>query len=628
MSDQNSTKLEPFERTEQTKSELKSLMADRRAVRMVRDFMERSADYRDPHLDLARKSRELYENWRGSGTSIIQRANLRLPFGFTIVETQLPQLTDIFIKDEKFIVFKGRDAEDAMWEDVLTDFHVHQFDEMNFASKFISFCKGMLIDGTGFAKLPYVYKEALAVKRTSMMDPVSGEMIIDKSRTLEVLYDGPDFDVIPIWDFYPDWSVKNPGDVAAMRGCVHRMFKTLASLRSARMYKNLDEVERSLGSKGSDAWSKPYYTDEYKEDFEDLQDNQKGAKDGSKIEIWEYWGMYDPQGNGEFEQYLITVANGDVVIRIQENPFDYKFKPFLACPNVIRDNEFYGIPELVSVRSLIKEANAIRNARLDNINLAVNPMWVVDRAAGINDKNLYSRPHGIIWANDVNGIKKLEPGDPSLGSRDEFSQIQADIQNATALVASAPVLGQLGKAFGRSATGVEFISNIASNRLGLKARLLANLLFKPMAWMMLMLNRQFVTQEHWVRVSNPDTPNPFVQLSPDAFFRRYDFQVKTDLETGGPEAEFQRVQAASQILQVAEQSQPGTVKFDIVLDAMLRPIIGNTVKRFVRDESERQMMMQQQLAGQQMVNAGIGQQAPQPNAQQPMAPFDLTQMMK
>jgi hypothetical protein len=90
--------------------------------------------------------------------------------------------------------------------------------------------------------------------------------------------------------------------------------------------------------------------------------------------------------------------------------------------------------------------------------------------------------------------------------------------------------------------------------------------------------------------------------------------VKTDLESGGPEAQFQRMQAVSQILQAAEQSQPGTVKFDIVLEQLLRPIIGNTIQRFTRSEEERQALQNQQLAAQQAINAQIGQQAPQPNA--------------
>ena len=293
------------------------------------------------------------------------------------------------------------------------------------------------------------------------------------------------------------------------------------------------------------------------------------------------------------------------------------FKPFVACPNYSRETEFYGIPELLAVRSLIKEANTLRNARLDNINLSVNPMWIADRAAGINTKSLFSRPNGVIWTNDINGIKPLPPMDPSIGSREEMAFIQGDIQNATALVNAAPIASNLGKQFGRSATGVNFIQSFASSRISLKARTLSEMYFKRVAQIMLMTNRQFVTEDHWVRVSDPNSPNPFMQLPADAFFRSFDFVVETALENGGPEGQFQKIQTVSQILQAIENSQPGTVKSDVLLEALLRPLLGRQVKRFVNSPEERQAMQMQQLAAQQAINAQQGASAPQPNTQQP-----------
>ncbi len=66
------------------------------AIRVVRAFMKKSDEYREPHVEIARKSREIYENWSPASRSIVQRANLKLPFGFTIIETQTPQIIDIF----------------------------------------------------------------------------------------------------------------------------------------------------------------------------------------------------------------------------------------------------------------------------------------------------------------------------------------------------------------------------------------------------------------------------------------------------------------------------------------------------------------------------------------------------
>lgn len=604
----------PFERDEQ---EVPERDTEKHAIRVVRAFMLNSKEYREPHLELARKSRELYENWSPAGRSIVQRANLKLPFGFTIIETQVPQIVDAFFRGGNVIQFKGQDYQDAMWEDPMTDFHHHQFEEMGFQSKTANFVKAMLLDGTAIAKVPYRYKELETLRRVTQMDPITGMPISIKQPAVEVLFDGPDLEIVPIYDFFPDWTVKRPGDVAAMRGCVHRTYKTITALRQNKNYKNVDEIEVSLQSKGNSAWAKPYYSDEYKADFDKLNDNVEGIKDEGEVEVWEYWGLFDPKKNGEFKEYLIVIANGDVVLRMEENFYDYKFKPFVACPNYSRETEFYGIPELLAVRSLIKEANTLRNARLDNINLSVNPMWIADRAAGINTKSLFSRPNGVIWTNDINGIKPLPPMDPSIGSREEMAFIQGDIQNATALVNAAPIASNLGKQFGRSATGVNFIQSFASSRISLKARTLSEMYFKRVAQIMLMTNRQFVTEDHWVRVSDPNSPNPFTQLPSDAFFRSFDFIVETALENGGPEGQFQKIQTVSQILQAIENSQPGTVKSEVLLEALLRPLLGRQVKRFVNSPEERQMMQMQQLAAQQAINSQQGAAAPQPAAGQP-----------
>lgn len=585
------------------------------AIRVVRAFMRNSDEYRDPHIELAVKSRELYENWSPSNRSLVQRANLKLPFGFTIIETQTPQLVDIFFRGGNAVQFKGQDANDAQYEDAITDFHAHQFEEMNLQSKSAAFIKAMLLDGTAFAKVPYRYKEMETLRRVTQIDPLTGIPISMKQPAIEILFDGPDLEIIPIYDFFPDWSVKRPGDIAAMRGCVHRTFKTVAALKSNPLYKNIDEVKVSVNVKGADAWARPYYSDAYRDEFDKLNDNDEGVKEEGAVELWEYWGLFDPNQDGNFEEYIIVIANGDVVLRCEPNFYDYKFKPFVACPNYIRESEFYGIPELMAVRSLIKEANTLRNARLDNINLSVNPMWIADRAAGINTKSLFSRPNGVIWTNDINAIKPLPPMDPSIGSREEMAFIQNDIQNATAMVNAAPVASNLGKQFGRSATGVNFIQSFASSRVSLKARMLAEMFFKPVARIMLLTNRQFVTENQWVRVLDPNTPNPFVELPPDAFFRAFDFFVETTLESGGPEGQLQKIQMVSQILQAVEGSQPGTVKTDVLMEALLRPLLGRQVKRFVNTPDERQAMQMQQLAAQQAVNAQQGAAAPQPNAQ-------------
>jgi len=153
------------------KDEIKDIVEDRRIVRMVRDFMFRSREYRRPYLRLARRSRDAYECWQMQGRSLIQRANLKLPYGYTIIENQTPQIVDIFARHDYVMKFEGHEPTDYMWESLISDFHKFQLREMGFKAKFPQVVKSMLLDGTAICKVPYIYREMETVERVMEMGP-------------------------------------------------------------------------------------------------------------------------------------------------------------------------------------------------------------------------------------------------------------------------------------------------------------------------------------------------------------------------------------------------------------------------------------------------------------------------
>lgn len=591
----------------------------RRAADMVRRFMRRSEEYRRPYLDRGDQAAEVYECWLSVSKSQINRANLRLPYAYLIVETETPTIASKFLNFKPPFKLKGRNAVDMQWEDKLTDFYAMQFEQMRFPSKLVPFLKSASIRGTSVAKIPYKYKEQVVSKRTTTIDPMYGIPITQKTKTLDVVYDGPDFEFIPLVDFFPDWTVRTPADIESMRGVVHRTWKTMSELRGGEkrteadgskvgVYEKLDELDISIQRKGIDAWGDPYY----KSDFANRATDKDVDIKKKPIELWEYWGLFDVNDNGQFVEYIITVANGDVVVRCQENFYDYKLKPFAAAVNVPLEGEFYGASELFAIKGSIKEATALRNARLDQINLAVNRQWIVDRAAGINARALYSRPNGIIWANDIRGITPLPPPEVPASAFREVQELGSEIQT-TAASSSGPSLQEAGKVFGRSATGASMVSNISNSRSGLKAKYIAETFMRSMVRIIMMTNAQFVTDQQWVRSNDPNTQNPFTALPSEAFHTDYDFEIVAGFDAD-PADDLQRLQTAMPIFQTAEQSQPGVIKWDVFFQQFGRDLFGREVKKFTRTPEEMAQMQAQGMAAQQAGNQQIGAQAPQPNA--------------
>jgi hypothetical protein len=598
----------------------------KRAVDVVRRFMKKSEEYRRPHLDLAKKSRELYQCWDSQAKSPIQRANLKLPYGYTIIESETPQICEIFLKEKPFFKWSGQEPQDMQWENGLTDFTAMQLEAMRLPVKLVSFVKGMKLDGTAVAKVPWRYKEAVVLSRVPQQDPLTGEVFMSKQPEMQVLFDGPDFEYIPLVDFFPDWAAREPGNIDAHRGVVHRTWQTFSELKAKRkkktaagytdgVYENIPELELSISTKGCDAWAHPYGHESW---WDKKQDNVEDVKK-KPIEVWEYWGLFDPNGDGNFEEYIITLANGDTVVRCEPTFIDAKLKPFVACPNVLRDGEFYGIPELIAVRGLIKEAQALRNARLDQANLAINRMYIVDRAAGIKARSLYSKPGGVVYTNDMQGIRELPPPEVPASSYRELQEINTEIQAVTGMP-NSPGLSDAGRVFGRSATGASLVQSFAGSRIGMSARLISECLFKPLARLMFAMNKQYITDEKWVRVSDPNKmmENPFSVLPPDAFHCNYDFEIVSTFEAGADQ-EMAKLQQLTQLLQVAEGSQPGITKWDVLMEDLARALVGPKSKKFMRSEEELMQMQLNKLAGEQAANAMIGQMAPQPNSKPPGA---------
>src|ERR1041385_6099929 len=124
---------DPFERIpEQLDKPVDKVDDKRRAVDMVRRFMRKSDDCRKPFLQLAAKARELYNCWDLQAKTLIQRANLRLPYAYQIVQSEIPDVVGALLKDRLPFKVRGRSAGDMQYEDALNDFHSMQLDEMRF----------------------------------------------------------------------------------------------------------------------------------------------------------------------------------------------------------------------------------------------------------------------------------------------------------------------------------------------------------------------------------------------------------------------------------------------------------------------------------------------------------------
>ncbi len=605
-----------------------SLSKEQRALESVRLFMQNSRKYTDPYFKKADLIWKEYLNSRNEKLSPLQRANLKLPYAWTIVESFVPQVVEAFLGEKPYVSVEGRGVEDIPFEDLLGKYLTFQLDEMEFFEKFVCFIKDLIVFGTAIAKTPWRYETRKSYEASIQVDPIKGDIKRVKTPVTEVVYNNPDFDPIPFWDFFPDWAASRPGDIQSQRGCVHRVWRTLTELEAKErkqspdgtktgIYHNLDKLRENIGEKGFDAWASKEGSSSSKAEKDYYNRDRalglsEGIKRKNKIEIWEYWGLFDVSGGGDFEEYVIAVANGDVVIRCDVNPYDGKFKPFVGGVNYPIPGEFYGVGDIEPVRSLIKEGTALRNARLDQANMAVNRMWIVDRTSNIDVRRLYSRSGNIILANDINGIKALEAPEVPGSSYREIQQIDFDIQNGSAQINASQGASNVGRAFGRTATGVSFLQNYTASRVTLKVRMIENLVMKKFGQILLKLDRQFLTEDQWVRVMG-DEQNPFKLLPLDAFYGKYDFSTNGAVDRlNQRERQMNLQQNVLPFLKEFEQFRPGAVKWEDVAIQYLREFYFRDPQKLINPpevQQQFQQQMQQSQTQQQMMLAEHNAQA-------------------
>ena len=282
-------------------------------------------------------------------------------------------------------------------------------------------------------EMPPAQQQAILTQAMQQMIAQMPKVFRNVYGTQRVMdYSGPVYEVIAPEDFYYDPEAEELGDA---RFTIHRVFRSpdyLRRMEDAGVYSNVQEaLERQSAGKRdvqADAEKLERFAEEDRSAPWDqtvgIEDEQKRAP----VEVWEWWGDFDPEDDGKMEPYVITVAN-DVVIRCEPNPYDHGETPFEVLRPILDVHKFEGI----SIADLVKEfqdvKTSLRRQILDNISWQNNGMWEVARGGGVDLESLKNpRPGGIVRVDIAGSIRPLTPPPLQQGPymAMEFEQTQAE----------------------------------------------------------------------------------------------------------------------------------------------------------------------------------------------------------
>jgi len=456
------------------------------AIEHIKRAYKNSLDFQRPLFVKFNEYYQIYRAIREDGKqNYAGRAKLYIPYVFATIESIVPRLVGSKPKIEAI----PREPNDILNARMNTSLFNYEWDEMGMKEILKLWVKQTLIYGTGILKLSWRFR----------------------GEEEDIRMDKPQAELVDLFDFYIDPNATSITDADYI---VHRTERSLDDLKNNANYTIPKELVNTVNK------------DEYKVQRDAILGLAK-PQEAKKVEILEYWGNYDLNGDGTEEECLLVVANQQYLIRAEANPYEHKQKPFIAMIDVQIPHSFWGVGEVEQLKSLQYELNDIRNQRMDNVTLILNRMWKVLKGQ-VDEEDLVSQAGQTIHVDDMNALEPLETQDVTTSAYNEESLVKADMQLVSGIndynngVGGNPQKGNPGMG-NDTATGIMLLQEAGNARFKYKLDNIEDSLI-CFGKQLLALNQQFLDYQTKLRIVGEGGMR-FEDFSPDDIIGNFDVTV-------------------------------------------------------------------------------------------------------
>lgn len=517
------------------------------------------------HFQRLREKANLHNQWLSYEDSYFNGTNdyynglskVRIPALHQAIERIIPKMDKvIFPPDGEFIALDAKDPDndvEVQAAEAATALIKQQFKDVHAREKLIGVYRSLCIYGTVFLKAYWHHKEKERFKRDD-----KGK----RYKAFETIFDNPDFYSPDIWDIYADPKDENLEGSLIERIMIdyHEMWKQRVHEDEdgdeIGIYNNLDQVKGMFVKRETN--NDKQNSDEVK----GLSYHEYGPHE-NKVQLFEYWGdvpkyfftksWADKESLEVVEDALIVVATSSdtdgsrtdagtgVMVRLDDNPFDYNEKPYLRGRYIKVDGKLYGLGVMSVSISLEAELNTLRNQLMDMRTFMLRNKWLRERTAEISDWQLNDLSNLIIDTNDIAGLQALRPPDFSSSAIANEQNIKQDIYDATGaspLLSGTPSGGNLD----RTAAGIATVVQGGLERFELVVTVFEEEILKRLVERFWQLNQQFLPEGRDVKLVG----KPLMKVVPEEIEFNFDMNFLGLRELG--EKEF-KINALNILLQ-------------------------------------------------------------------------------
>jgi len=128
-----------------------------------------------------------------------------------------------------------------------------------------------------------------------------------------------------------------------------------------------------------------------------------------EIELYEYWGQYDLDGDGLEEECQIVIhLDTDTICYKDFNPFEHGKRPFVCYRFIPRDGMFFGMGIMELVQQHSKAINTLFNQLIDNNTLTNMPIFKVVSRNGVKELDFFPGARWPVWqTTDIDPLMQI-----------------------------------------------------------------------------------------------------------------------------------------------------------------------------------------------------------------------------
>ena len=475
-----------------------------------------------PRLD---RSYKLYIAYNGDRQLQIKtwQSNIFVPYVQAVVETLMPRVLDA----RPDFTVQGRTEEDQAKAEKQQQLGDYLWEIAGMDKTTESVVRSSLIYGMGYLQ-PFWKKDVRKQKFLKTQDLLKKKYVWkEESRTF---YDAPCAEWVDNYTLLYDW---HNTERKSKQYWFKRLVLTAPEIK--RKYPNADQerLGLALNNPGGDL-------QDYASIRVQVKQNQDLTVKGASTFNGPAYGFgsdkYNTYGDPNLQMYevfewtqpfedIYSVHVGGGWTPIFKNgwmpiPYDFKEAAFIDFPYLKVPGEFegYSLPMILENPQIMM--NMIKNQRLDAATLSIHKMWIVNPLANINKEELVTRPFGIIYSVDPNGVREVQFSDIKASAYKEEDLLKADMRYASGVDDFS--MGAGGGA--NSATEVRHLRESTLERVRLFVNHLGDGFADLMRYWMDM-SRQFFTKDMIIRIVGDDGKETFPLIQKNDLEGKFDYKA-------------------------------------------------------------------------------------------------------